>query len=106
MSDSRGFATASARRATGRGYTPVDAVSFGPDREPRRVWRGWRPRRGWPGGRAWLVVVAAATALAVGAVVLVIASEPQRPAVSARLLLARPLLLAGSRRRCGPVPRW
>lgn len=66
-------------------------ISFGPGREPRRVWRGWRPRRGWPGGWAWLVVLAAATALAVAAVALVSAGRPERRTVSARL----PLLLAG-----------
>jgi len=66
----------------------VDSISFGPVREPRRVWRGWRPRRGWPGGRVWLVVLAAAAALAVAAVVLVITGGPQRPAFNARLLLA------------------
>src|SRR5215472_10631567 len=32
------------------GYAPVDTISFGPDREPRRVRRGWRPRPGRPGG--------------------------------------------------------
>ena len=63
----------------------MDTISFGPGREPRRVWRGW------PGRRAWLVALAAATALAVAAVVLVSAGSPERHAVSARL----PLLLAG-----------
>jgi hypothetical protein len=57
------------------------------------VWRGWRPRRGWPGRWAWLVVLAAATALAVAAVVLVSAGRPARHTVSARS--AQPLLLAG-----------
>src|SRR5580704_4658555 len=71
----------------------MDTISFGPDREPRRVWRGWRPRRGWPGGWAWLVVLAAATALAVAAVVLVSGSSPARRSVSAPS--AQPLLLAG-----------
>jgi hypothetical protein len=69
----------------------VDTISFGPAREPRRVWHGWRPRRGWPGGWAWLAGLAAATALAVAAVVLVSAGGPERRTVSARL----PLLLAG-----------
>jgi hypothetical protein len=69
----------------------VDTISFGPAREPRRVWRGWRPRRGWPGRWAWLAGLAAATALAVAAVVLVSAGGPERRTVSARL----PLLLAG-----------
>jgi hypothetical protein len=57
------------------------------------VWRGWRPRRGWPGRWAWLVVLAAATALTVAVVVLVSASGPARRTVSARS--AQPLLLAG-----------
>jgi hypothetical protein len=69
----------------------VDTISFGPGREPRRVWRGWRPQHGWSGRRARLVVLAAATALAVAAVVLVSVGRPERHAVSARL----PLLLAG-----------
>jgi hypothetical protein len=69
----------------------VDTISFGAGREPRRVWRGWRPRRGWPGSWPWLVALAAATALAVAAVVLVSAGRPERRTVSARL----PLLLAG-----------
>ena len=55
------------------------------------MWRGWRPRRGWPGRWAWLVVLAAATALAVAAVVLASAGKPERRTASARL----PLLLAG-----------
>ncbi len=71
----------------------MDTISFGPGREPRRVWRGWRPRRGWPGRWAWLVVLAAATGLAVAAVVLVSAGRPARRTVSARS--AEPLLLAG-----------
>ena len=57
------------------------------------MWRGWRPRRGWPGRWAWLVVLAAATALAVVAVVLVSADRPARRTVSAPS--AQPLLLAG-----------
>ena len=78
-----------------RGYTlvAVDTISFGPGREPRRVWRGWRPRRGWPGRWAWLVVLVTATALAVAAVVLVSAGRPERRTVSAPS--AQPLLLAG-----------
>jgi hypothetical protein len=59
------------------------------------VWRGWRPRRGWPGRWAWLVVLAAATALAVAAVVLVSAGRPERRTVSTWLPSAQPLLLAG-----------
>jgi len=60
----------------------ADTIGFGSGREPKRVWRGWR------GGRAWLVVLAVATALVVAAVVLVIAGGPARPAFNARLLLA------------------
>jgi hypothetical protein len=71
----------------------VDTISFGPGREPRRVWRGWRPRRGWPGRWVWLVVLAATIALAVAVVVLVSAGRPARRTVSARP--AQPLLLAG-----------
>ena len=63
----------------------MDTISFGPGREPRRVWRGW------PGRFTWLVVVTVATALAVAAVVLVSAGRPERRAVTASL----PLLLAG-----------
>jgi hypothetical protein len=55
------------------------------------VWRGWRPQRGWSGRRARLAGLAAATALAVAAVVLVSVGRPERHTVSARL----PLLLAG-----------
>jgi hypothetical protein len=71
----------------------MDTISLGPDREPRRVWRGGRPRRGWPGRWAWLIALVAATALTVAAVVLVRADRPARHTVSERS--AQPLLLAG-----------
>jgi len=79
----------------------VDTISFGPDREPRRVWRGWRSRRGRPRRWVWLVLLAAVTALAVVAVVLVSAGRPARHPVSVPLPSAQPALLAGIPARGG-----
>jgi hypothetical protein len=69
----------------------VDTIGFGPSREPRRWWRGWRPRHGWPGRRAWLVVAAAA-AVTVAAVVVVTTGGHARRVTSAPAPSAPPLL--------------
>ena len=72
----------------------MDTISFGSGREPRR----WRPRHGWPGRRAWLVVAAAA-AVAVAAVVLVATGGHARRVASAPVPSFPPLpsLLRGVR---------
>jgi hypothetical protein len=69
----------------------VDTIGFGPSREPRRGWHGWRPRHGWPGRWVWLVVAGAA-AVAVAAVVLVTTGGHARRVTSAPVPPAPSLL--------------
>ena len=71
----------------------METISFGRDREPRRWRPGWWPRHGWPGRRAWLVVLAAAVTVA--AVVLVTTRGHARPAGSASSLPALAPILRG-----------
>jgi hypothetical protein len=75
---------------------PVDTITSGPSREPRRWRRGRQPRPGWPRRRPWPAIPAVA-AVAVAAVVLVTTGGHVRHVVSAPLLAALPLqpLLGG-----------
>jgi hypothetical protein len=73
----------------------VDTISLGPGRDPGRGQPGWRLRHRWPGRWAWLVIPAAAVAVAALVLVTTRGHPPRTVSVPGPSAQPLPPLLAG-----------